>query len=194
MYFSRRALRGWQKKVVQKKYLFLYSLPAFFLFLLGVGGVFFFSQTVEKQLSEEVEIFSSELNIADTSPLGAAGGLVVPASCPSDPHDAEIASCTSLPNACGRTNSGWNACGGGCSAATPSNNSCPAQCGTVANTCLYGNGAYAGDRYNNATAWYWGCGKNRKDGEGFWEFIPEIDCSKAKSDPAPTPTINVYFP
>lgn len=75
---------------------------------------------------ESATAFSSELNIAESSPVGDTDGLVVPASCPSDLHDVPNYGqpCNSAANSCGMTNSGSIQCGGSCNAVTPSNDLC----------------------------------------------------------------------
>ncbi len=80
-----------------------------------------------------------EIGYTEQSPLGESAGEVIPASCPSDLHDAPSnygAACTSGANACGQTASGSIQCDGSCSAGVPAN---PAgygnACTSAANAC-----------------------------------------------------------
>lgn len=70
---------------------------------------------------------SVEVGVATVGPAGLAGGFAIPASCPSDLHDAPAnygSSCTSSPNMCGQTNTGTIQCNGSCPATTPSDSEC----------------------------------------------------------------------
>ncbi len=117
------------------------------IFLLGTAtlfSIFLFTNLIASQrdavsLNNSLETTpsatSSEINIAESSPLGSAGGLVVPASCPSDLHDAPTyGQPCSASNACG-TNNGTIQCGGSCNAIAPS---IP---GNYGNNCSACNGA-----------------------------------------------------
>lgn len=86
--------------------------------------------------------FSSEINIAEDSPSGSAGGLIVPASCPSDLHDAPNynQSCTSAANSCGMTNTGTIQCNGTCTATRPLDSLCCTWNAISGNCADYGFG------------------------------------------------------
>lgn len=80
-----------------------------------------------------------EVGYTEQSPLGDSAGEVIPASCPSDLHDAPSnygQACVSGANACGQTNSGTIQCDGSCSVGVPAN---PAgygnACNSSANAC-----------------------------------------------------------
>ena len=68
-----------QKKLFIKKWQHLFFA---FISLLFLGG--FFVLQNPSHPSTETGIFSSELGIAESSPLGEIAGLVIPASCPSE--------------------------------------------------------------------------------------------------------------
>ena len=107
------------RKVVAKKKLFLFG--GFLLLFLFVLSLSLWQRPVPQSSDLALQKISSELGIADRSPRGDAGGLVVPASCPSNLHDAPDygLACTSSPNFCGQTNSGTYQCGSICSASAP---------------------------------------------------------------------------
>ena len=95
-----------------------------------IAGLSFFQEDKgeEKSTDSSLKITSSELGIASPSPVGVSGGLVIPASCPSDLHDALWygSACVTVPNVCGQTNRGILQCDGSCSVyAPPPVSSCP---------------------------------------------------------------------
>lgn len=100
-----------------KKFILKKSALLFFLFFFAA---FFLQLSSAEQDNEEEVLFSSELGIAQSSPLGDEGGLVVPASCASNIHGSadEFSPCQTC-NACGQCNAGQSQCGGACSATPP---------------------------------------------------------------------------
>lgn len=121
------------RKYIQKKtFLVIFSLGA----LLLVGTFFWLFQQIQSEevlvlnelTTEELRNLSSEYAIFGLSPEGEAGGRIVPASCPSDPHTGDPNgygdSCTSAPNACGMTAPGTIQCPGTCDAVVPSDSLC----------------------------------------------------------------------
>lgn len=87
----------------------------------AIGIISTATRDENKKNSSNQDIFSSEINIATPSPSGDEGGLVVPASCPSDLHDAAYYGqpCGAC-NVCGSCNGGGTyQCGGACSVSAP---------------------------------------------------------------------------
>jgi len=77
--------------------------------------------------SSAISSRSVEVGVATVGPAGSSGGLAIPASCPSDLHDAPAnygSGCSSGPNICGQVGSGSIQCNGSCSAGVPSNAGC----------------------------------------------------------------------
>lgn len=118
----------------RKKHLLF--LGTFFILLLLAGVLV--RELAQPREHTSAVAYSSELNIADASPRGAAAGLVVPASCPSDLHDDPLylTPCTSNANICGMTNSGTYQCGGVCGAAVPPDSACTCDDTCAASTCV----------------------------------------------------------
>ncbi|MBP7060741.1 MAG: hypothetical protein KBA91_02065, partial [Candidatus Moranbacteria bacterium] len=117
-------------------------LPLLGIFFILLAGTLF-KEYIQPRENTGVIAHSSELNIADTSPLGDTAGLVVPASCPSDLHDDPNYGqpCTSGGNACGMTNSGTYNCGGSCNASPPSDALCCAWNFVSGDCSTYGLGS-----------------------------------------------------
>lgn len=107
------------KFIFAKKRLLSFSLIAFSL----IGGIILSDKyNIQKERPAQ-SISSSELNIAASSPFGDTSGLIVPASCPSDLHDASYYGqpCGAC-NSCGSCNGGGTyQCGGACSVSAPAN-------------------------------------------------------------------------
>ncbi len=98
-----------KKPLSRKKVVAAVLVPVFFVFA-GTVLTLTFSQQ-----ESAGSIISSELGIAAVSPMGESGGLVIPASCPSDLHDdPTYGQQCSVSNACG-TQYGTYQCGGTCS-------------------------------------------------------------------------------
>lgn len=177
----------------RRKLLFLKKknvvLGAFALLLL-LAGVTALTHLDTSRVSDQ-NLVSAELGISTASPSGEEGGLVVPASCPSDLHDvpnygqacgcgtiqcdgtcsnngpANLGQpCQSAPNACGQTNNGTIQCNGTCSATTPANTACPATCAATHNSCIVGTTGDSARSFKRpsgetATEYYWYCVKEQ---------------------------------
>ncbi len=108
-----------QKHFSKKHYYFYLSI---LLVMLLVGSFSILSVFKNSGTSERLALTpsSSEINIAESSPTGSDGGLVVPASCPSDLHDdPTYGTACSRCNICGTCNNGTFQCGGVCSVGVP---------------------------------------------------------------------------
>lgn len=165
--FSKKA-KGLSKFL--RKNVFLLSLT-FLLFSLMGTGFSLFTSTEKSQLPISQTNYSSEINIADSSPLGDAFGLVVPASCPSDLHDnPNYGQGCSTCNTCGACNGGTYQCGGSCSASAPA----LAQTGSTRYDCSIANGG--GTCYAGTADWVTYC-----NGTGEWtnNTCYEITCCVA---------------
>lgn len=111
-----------ERERINKKDYFILGIAALLLVVVFLFDDFNFSSAESAPVSSSVEV-----GVASVSPKGVSAGLAIPASCPSDLHDAPAnygQSCASGANVCGMTNTGSIQCNGACSASTPPLSAC----------------------------------------------------------------------